>query len=148
MPTVAREIGFVDWKDRTRFLSKIRFPEDMSMCWQWDAGCFRNGYGSFRFNGQSYPAHRFGYSFLIGNIDPLLCLDHKCRNRKCVNPSHLEIVSYRENILRGEVSIQNYSKTFCKNGHEFTPENTLVRKEGWRNCRECHNRQRRRLPYK
>jgi len=30
------------------------------------------------------------------------------------------------------------SKTHCKHGHEFTPENTMTRKEGWRQCRTCH----------
>jgi len=33
----------------------------------------------------------------------------------------------------------------CKNGHFFTEENTLITKEGWRNCRRCHaDRQNRR----
>ena len=29
------------------------------------------------------------------------------------------------------------SETHCKNGHEFTKENTRITKEGWRNCRKC-----------
>jgi hypothetical protein len=31
------------------------------------------------------------------------------------------------------------AKTHCKNGHEFTIDNTFVTKEGWRNCRKCHS---------
>lgn len=29
---------------------------------------------------------------------------------------------------------------FCKKGHEYTPENTYMRKEGWRRCRACHRK--------
>jgi hypothetical protein len=37
------------------------------------------------------------------------------------------------------------ARTHCKHGHEFTPANTYVTKEGWRNCRECQNAKMRRL---
>jgi hypothetical protein len=36
------------------------------------------------------------------------------------------------------------SQTHCKRGHEFTPKNTYITKEGWRNCRECQNAKMRR----
>jgi hypothetical protein len=29
-------------------------------------------------------------------------------------------------------------RTHCSRGHEFTPENTRITPEGWRNCRTCH----------
>lgn len=34
--------------------------------------------------------------------------------------------------------------THCRRGHEFTPENTRITPEGWRNCRACHNAKMRR----
>jgi hypothetical protein len=30
-------------------------------------------------------------------------------------------------------------KTHCIKGHEFTPENTYITPQGWRNCRACQN---------
>ncbi|MEW9535715.1 hypothetical protein MRBLRC7O_000925 [Agrobacterium radiobacter] len=40
------------------------------------------------------------------------------------------------------------ARTHCKNGHEFTPENTHIRKDGAKQCRECHNAKMRRLTAK
>jgi hypothetical protein len=37
------------------------------------------------------------------------------------------------------------ARTHCKSGHEYTHENTLVTKEGWRRCRTCHCIKMRRL---
>lgn len=31
------------------------------------------------------------------------------------------------------------TQTHCKRGHEFTPENTRIRRDGYRMCRECNN---------
>jgi hypothetical protein len=69
-----------------------------------------------------------------------LVLDHLCRNRRCVNPEHLEIVTSVENVMRGEgFGPKNAAKTHCDKGHEFTPENTYIRTraQGGRECRAC-----------
>jgi hypothetical protein len=64
-------------------------------------------------------------------------LDHLCRVPPCVNPEHLEPVTPAVNTQRGEPA----TKTHCKNGHEYTPENTYIRsgkgKGGKRDCRAC-----------
>lgn len=60
------------------------------------------------------------------------------RNTCCVNPDHLEIVTSKENILRGaSFSAVNAAKTHCVRGHAFTPENTLQKASGSRECRLC-----------
>ena len=74
----------------------------------------------------------------MGSVERAMTLDHICRNRLCVNPAHLEIVSVKENVLRGVgISAENSRKTHCIDGHEFNEENTLVLKDGSRVCRAC-----------
>jgi late competence protein required for DNA uptake (superfamily II DNA/RNA helicase) len=64
-------------------------------------------------------------------------IDHLCRNRRCVNPDHLEVVTAQMNTLRGEtLAAANAAKTQCDHGHEFTEENTYAYR-GHRHCREC-----------
>ena len=51
----------------------------------------------------------------------------------CVNPGHIEAVTNQENVRRGAAAV-----THCRNGHEFTPENTyLTPRDGYRQCRAC-----------
>lgn len=111
----------------------VRGPDD---CWEWLRGK-SEGYGSFANTNGSDRAHRISYELLVGPVPEGLELDHLCRNRCCVNPAHLEPVTRRENILRGDGLTANRArKTHCIRGHEFTPENTRW-KGTRRNCREC-----------
>ena len=70
-------------------------------CWNWSRAMNRGGYGKIRSNKRDMPAHRWVYEQLIGPIPEGLTLDHLCRNRRCVNPAHLEPVTIRENTRRG-----------------------------------------------
>lgn len=110
-------------------------------CWNWKA-CTQKGYGLISVDGKSKRAHRVVYELLVGKIPDGMCLDHLCRNRSCVNPSHLEVVSFIENVMRGESAhARNARKTHCKFGHEFSEENTYIHPiRGNRHCRICQNR--------
>lgn len=110
-----------------------------SGCWDWVGTIQALGYGHVKVVGQRRRiySHRYIYEEMVGPVPAGLTLDHLCHNRRCVNPAHLEPVSQRENILRGGgPTAANARKTHCKNGHEFTPENTHTRKTG-RACRAC-----------
>ena len=109
-------------------------------CWEWMGRLRRQNYGVFYIGGSDVYAHRFSYEIHIGMIPEGLCLDHLCRNPSCVNPNHLEAVTHRENLLRGDHYTNNFSrlKTHCKYGHEFTPANIyVIPSTGSRHCRTC-----------
>lgn len=126
----------------TRFMSKIRFTDG---CWLWIGTITTAGYGHFKMNKRLYLAHRMIYEHLVGPIPDGLTLDHLCRVRHCVNPAHLEPVTYRENVLRGiGRSAENARKTSCPAGHEYTPENTYRWRNKSRECRACHRERERR----
>ena len=119
-----------------KFWDKVNKTET---CWLWTASVNNRGYGQFNTaklgkKGMSY-AHRVSYQLSVGPIPEGLVLDHLCRVIICVNPDHLEIVTQRENSLRG---LNGRMKTHCINGHEFDEKNTYYRKDtGARLCRRC-----------
>ena len=69
-------------------------------CWLWTGGIQPKGYGTFRFRGKHYLAHRAAYEMFVGPIPDGLEIDHTCCVRHCVNPDHLEPVTPSENVLR------------------------------------------------
>lgn len=121
---------------RDRFVDKIALMP--SGCWQWMAGGV-GGYGLLWLKPKKPQlAHRFAYEWLVGPIPDGLTLDHLCRNRGCVNPSHLEPVTQGENTLRGQtVAARNAQKTRCIHGHPFDDANTHIAPNGSRICRTC-----------
>lgn len=115
-----------------------KFSIARSGCWQWIASKDKWGYGKFHL-GKDTLAHRVSYKHFVGPLPDDLEIDHLCRNRSCVNPQHMEPVTKRENTLRGIApSAINARKTHCQNGHKFTSQNTYMRPDGDRGCRQCN----------
>lgn len=114
-------------------------PEPNSGCWLW-LGSLRDskdGYGGASWGGKAWRTHKLVYVLLKGEIQEGLQLDHRCRNRICCNPDHLEPVTQKINIHRGEgVAAFNLAKTHCPQGHEYTAANLYVW-NGQRFCRTC-----------
>lgn len=130
-------------QDETRrFFAKVH--KQPGGCWVWTAAKGHHGYGRFwsSSRGRTVQAHRWSYEEATGATVPFgRELDHLCRNPGCVNPDHLEPVTHRENLLRGTgVVAQCARRTHCVNGHEYNEENTYVRPNGGRACKECNRR--------
>ena len=104
-------------------------------CIEWTASLNSNGYGTF--TAASYVtvmAHRWAYEHYVGPIPPGMTLDHLCRNRRCVNPEHLEPVTQHENLLRSGNAI----KTHCPAGHPYSGSYLPVDpRTGHRSCHQC-----------
>lgn len=123
-----------------RFWSKV---EKTTSCWIWKGTHFSKGYGAFsitlgKYRSKNVLAHRFSYALVRGPILNNLQIHHICNNTLCVNPAHLEAVSLKENVLRGNgITALNARKVFCKNGHLLQGENLYIKPSGLRICRIC-----------
>lgn len=121
--------------------------ENLGPCWLWTAAMAGPGeekYGHVSFGAGMQRCHILTYEAARGPVPYGLVIDHLCRVRRCVNPSHLEAVTTRENLLRGTGIIAiAASKTHCVNGHGLTGMNLLI-DEGKRRCAECRRERRER----
>jgi hypothetical protein len=133
-------------RDIARFLAKTRRE---GRCLIWIGNKDHKGYGRLTWRKETWGAHRWAYSLRCGPIPAGLQLDHLCRNRACVEATHLEPVTCRENLLRGQgETAKNAAKTHCIHGHKYTPNNTRITTNGSRCCRTCTREQRRERNYR
>jgi HNH endonuclease len=125
-------------------------PSEMG-CWIWQGNTLdRKGYARFQVHGKGVFVHRWAYEYLRGPIPEYrapewLQVDHLCRVRNCVNPRHMELVTRRDNILRGSSrSALNARKDRCIRGHALSGRNLYIHTNGRRKCRACRQAERRR----
>jgi len=85
-----------------------RYNIDSNGCWIWTGAIHKTGYGQVKWKGKSTVAHRVIYELLSSDIPSGLVLDHLCNVKKCVNPEHLEPVTYSENTQRA------WNRNHCK----------------------------------
>jgi hypothetical protein len=111
-------------------------------CWPWGGVVHDSGYGTMFVNGGSprlQKAHRFAYALLVGPIPEGTEIDHACHtkacptpgygdtHRRCVNPRHLEAVTRRVNVLRGQapeitaayLAAKRGTEKVCPRGHTY-----------------------------
>lgn len=134
-----------------RFWPKVNkngpIPEyrpDLGPCWLW-TGCLATGYGRFLDdNHKVVQAHKFSLVLANGCEPPAdLDIDHLCRIRSCVNPTHLESVTRRINLLRGQTIVSAQTKrSSCPHGHPLTGAN-VYHWRGHRTCKACRLRRNR-----
>lgn len=124
-----------------KVLANIQISE--TGCWLWKRWTDKDGYARMRIERKRVLLHRWMYQYHKGNIPEGLVIDHLCRVRHCLNPDHLEVVTIRENTLRGETHpARNAMKTHCPKGHPYNSENTKIKKRS-RICLICMKEQNR-----
>jgi len=122
-------------KIATRLLSHVTRKGN---CLIWNGHINKKGYGMMSLNHQAFLVHRISYELFKGSIPKGLTVDHLCKNKACQNVDHMEAISNKDNILRGNnTAARNSRKTHCIRGHEFTPENIYKQHGNMRMCREC-----------
>lgn len=131
-----------------RFWEKVQKTDT---CWFWTGYIHtRTGYGRISMGGRRGPvreAHRVAWELTYGSVPNGLELDHLCRVRHCVRPTHLEAVTHLVNTRRGmtaEVArARQLAKTHCPQNHPYDGTNLVIDEKGRRRCRTCRNTQRR-----
>ena len=121
--------------DLRRFVINIKI-DPLTFCWEWQKS-LKHGYGHFYIKPKQKLTHRLAYEHWNRPIPKLIVIDHLCKNKKCCNPTHLEAVSQKTNVLRDLQYYPGKDKNQCIHGHEFTPENIYNTKTGERQCKKC-----------
>lgn len=112
-------------------------------CWNWTGPTYKSGHGFISEKDVHRQAHRFVWERVVGPIPEGIVLDHHnpdfgCKNKRCVNPEHLDPVTQSVNSHRGDGS---GAKTHCPAGHEYDDVNTYITPgDGSRKCRACARR--------
>lgn len=131
LPDTQRRRPVVD-----RFFEKVRRSPG---CWLWTASLDGKGYGQFQMGGSTgtVRAHRWCYEYFNGAIPAGLVIDHPCRDSRCVNPGHLEAVTFAENGRRGNAGRHRYVREFCMRDLHRLADCAHVRPNGTRYCKPC-----------
>lgn len=139
-----KPIPSFDAHAQDRFWEFAGVPSDVSQCWPWIGSKWRDGYGQFR----GFAAHRVAFTIANRPIPDGMTVDHRCGNRSCVNPGHLEVVTLAENIRRRKaapaIKYPARKRTAARYGRRrqrgvCVQCNTPSEKYRCDRCREIHN---------
>lgn len=115
----------------------LQSRETENGCIEWTGGTNKKGYGRLVVDGWTQSVHRVAYETYVGPIPEGHEIDHTCKNRRCINPAHLEAVTHHVNVLRGDIGGWQRRRTHCPKGHAYDTENTYITPTGARACRAC-----------
>lgn len=125
--------------EQDRFDAKVDRSGGPDACHLWTASCGKDGYGRFMFRGAVLNAHRVAKILELGSVPAGMDVDHfRCKERRCVNLTHLRVVTETVSALENNESphAKNARKTHCIRGHKFAG----VNKNGHRVCNLCRRK--------
>lgn len=108
----------------------VRNPD--TGCWEW-TGCTNNGYGYVSVGDEMQYLHRFVWQIIRKR--PAALLHHKCVNRLCCNPDHLEPLSNKTEHSKRH---KPHNGLYCKSGRHIMDESRMVKSDGKTRCRLCY----------
>lgn len=142
-------VPYLQTKDIRRIFSKV-VVDATTGCWLWTGSLNGGGYSSMTFQTKRVATHRLLYAWLVEPLPKgvgknIPQLDHfACSTKRCINPTHVKLVTARENILRSTCkSAIHAAKTHCPHGHLLLPEPHLPPGRMQRRCKECRRSPRR-----
>jgi HNH endonuclease len=124
------------------------YAPELGNCWVWKGFCRYDGYGIFfsaRYPSRRNYAHRVALELDGVEIPDGMTVDHRCRVRNCVRPSHLEVVSRAENVMRGmSPNVVAGRTNTCLRGHKLSGDNIALHRDrrtgrAGRSCRICQS---------
>ena len=139
---MARRLDYLRVTAIDRFMASVL---RVGACLVWQKH-LNNGYGTFHYGARGMDrkmwfAHRWHWEHIRGPVPFGFDLDHLCRNRACVELTHLEVVTRKENVRRGtgmrNGATYQSNKTHCPSGHPYSTDNTMIGTKGERKCRQC-----------
>ncbi len=116
-----------------------KYVQRTDSCWLWTRAKNRKGYGQFRVNGKLHITHRLAWELHNGSIQEGIHVLHRCDVPSCCRLDHLFLGTNQDNVddkmAKHRHTIKN--RTHCKFGHPYSQENTRIRPDGARQCRNC-----------
>lgn len=83
-----------------KIMSNVQIDHNTG-CWEWQGGTSGTGrgggYGRMSLDGQTVAVHIVMFTLFFGYIPSKKQIDHKCNNRKCCNPDHLQMLTHKQN---------------------------------------------------
>lgn len=129
MPTGVPKASLID-----RFLRRVNkngkiVSDELSNCWEWLGAYYITGYGQLqKETWNDVYTHRWSYKYHIGEIPDDKLVRHKCDNRICVNPNHLELGTKADNVK--DMTERHYKPHNRKFTHNDITEIKLLRQSG------------------
>lgn len=95
----------------------------MTECWHWCGSVNAQGYGRMTYQNRLQFAHRLSYQAFLGLIPEGMSVLHKCDNPSCINPGHLFLGTYSDNIRDAWVKGRQKGRTgMLAPNRKITPE--------------------------